>query len=126
MNVQVNPHFYNFLAEGNIISGTKAETAQEAISELARLLARNTAGLNAQEIIEEVMLREKRMPTVIGSGLAVPHARPDLVVLLFYSGFQFLNWISYIHPVYYFQFSLFSFLYHILLYVYISYFISCS
>lgn len=72
MNVQVNPHFYNFLAEGNIISGTKAETAQEAISELARLLARNTAGLNAQEIIEEVMLREKRMPTVIGSGLAVP------------------------------------------------------
>lgn len=79
MNVQVNPHFYNFLAEGNIISGTKAETAQEAISELARLLARNTAGLNAQEIIEEVMLREKRMPTVIGSGLAVPHARSEHV-----------------------------------------------
>ena len=79
MNVQVNPHFYNFLAEGNIISGTKAETAQEAISELARLLARNTAGLNAQEIIEEVMLREKRMPTVIGSGLAVPHARAEHV-----------------------------------------------
>ncbi len=79
MNVQVNPHFYNFLAEGNIISGTRSETAPEVIAELARLLARNTAGLNAQEIIEEVMLREKRMPTVIASGLAVPHARSEHV-----------------------------------------------
>ena len=51
MNVQVNPHFYDFMEEGNIISGAKAETAQVAISERARLLARNTAGLNAQEII---------------------------------------------------------------------------
>ena len=79
MNVQVNPHFYNFLAEGNIISGTKAETARDVIAELARLLARNTAGLNANEIIDEVMLREKRMPTVIASGLAVPHARSEQV-----------------------------------------------
>lgn len=79
MNVQVNPHFYNFLAEGNIISGTKSETARDVIAELARLLARNTAGLNANEIIDEVMLREKRMPTVIASGLAVPHARSEQV-----------------------------------------------
>ena len=38
MNVQVNPHFYNFLAEGNIISGTKAETAYNSLCSQAPII----------------------------------------------------------------------------------------
>ena len=79
MNEKVDPHFCRFLAEGNVITGSKAATAEEVIKELAQLLAKNTAGLDATEITEEVLLREKRMPTIIGSGLAVPHARTESV-----------------------------------------------
>ncbi len=79
MNAQVNPRFYHFLAEGNIICGTKASSSREVIAELSRLLAHNTAGFDAQAIAEDVMLREKLMPTVIASGLAVPHARMTCV-----------------------------------------------
>lgn len=79
MNQQLDTHFYNFLAEGNIIADTKAESASEVIGELVHLLAKNTAGLDAKSITEDVMLREKRMSTVIGSGLAVPHARTEQV-----------------------------------------------
>lgn len=79
MNQQLDTHFYNFLAEGNIIADSKAESASEVISELVNLLAKNTAGLDAKTILEEVMLREKRMPTVISSGLAVPHARTEQI-----------------------------------------------
>ena len=75
----MDTHFYNFLAEGNIIAGSKAESASEVIAELVRLLAKNTAGLDANVITEDVMMREKRMPTVISSGLAVPHARTEQV-----------------------------------------------
>ena len=79
MNQQQDTHFYNFLAEVNIIADSKAENASEVIAELVALLAKNNAGLDAEKITEEVMLREKRMSTAIGSGLAVPHARTDQV-----------------------------------------------
>ena len=79
MNQLSDTHFYNFLAEGNIIADSRAQDARDVISELVRLLAKNTAGLDANTITEEVMLRENRMPTVIGSGLAVPHARSEQI-----------------------------------------------
>ena len=65
MNEKLDTHFYNFLAEGNIICGLKAETSEEAIRELVQRLVRNNAGLNADRILEFVMEREKVMPTVI-------------------------------------------------------------
>lgn len=68
-------HFYSYLAEGNIICRCKARTGAEVISELARLLARNNAGLSAESIVSEVLAREAVFPTVIAPGLAVPHAR---------------------------------------------------
>lgn len=79
MNQQLDTHFYNFLAEGNIIADSNAQCAEEVIAELVRLLAKNTAGLDAKSLLEDVMLREKRMPTVISSGLAVPHARSEQI-----------------------------------------------
>ena len=44
MNQQQDTHFYNFLAEVNIIADSKAENASEVIAELVALLAKNNAG----------------------------------------------------------------------------------
>jgi nitrogen PTS system EIIA component len=75
MNVKANPHFYNFLAEGNILCGLKSKKHSEVIKELINTLAKNSAGLNIDETFNAVMEREKLMPTVVSPGLAVPHAR---------------------------------------------------
>jgi mannitol/fructose-specific phosphotransferase system IIA component (Ntr-type) len=77
MNTKSEPHFYQYLAEGNIICGLHAENGFEAISELTRNLTKNTAGLDFDEIVEAVNAREKIIPTVVAPGLAVPHARMD-------------------------------------------------
>ncbi|MBP5183135.1 MAG: PTS sugar transporter subunit IIA [Lentisphaeria bacterium] len=76
---QQDTHFYNFLAKENIIADSGAGSVREVIAELVALLAKNNAGLDAEKITEEVLLREKRMSTAIGSGLAVPHARTGQV-----------------------------------------------
>ncbi|MDD3119638.1 MAG: PTS sugar transporter subunit IIA [Victivallales bacterium] len=77
MNEKLDTHFYNFLAEGNIICELKADTREEAVRELVRLLVRNNAGLDADAITASVLEREKVVPTVIAPGMAVPHARLD-------------------------------------------------
>jgi PTS system nitrogen regulatory IIA component len=74
---KIDPHFYQFLAEGNIICDLNAESCEEAIAELSARLAKNNAGIDTQEIVEAVIAREKIVPTVIAPGLAVPHARMD-------------------------------------------------
>mgnify|MGYP001780538768 FL=1 len=68
-------HFYSYLATGNIICRSSSQTGSEVIEELAKLLARNNAGLSAANIVNEVLAREAMFPTVIAPGLAVPHAR---------------------------------------------------
>ncbi len=77
MNDKINPHFYNFLAEGNIICGLKGETGADAIEELVKRLAKNSAGIDPNDVINAVVEREKVVPTVVAPGLAVPHARID-------------------------------------------------
>ncbi len=74
-----SPHFYNFLAEGNIICNLEAGNSVDAIEELTRRLVKNTGGLDSGEIIDAVVTREKVVPTVVAPGLAVPHARMDKV-----------------------------------------------
>lgn len=54
----------------------KATSRQEAITELAHALAL-AAGLDPASVTEAVLAREALMPTGIGSGIAVPHARLD-------------------------------------------------
>lgn len=75
MNMKSSPQFYNYLAEGNIKCQSNSKTSREVIQELIELLARNNAGLNPDEILQEVIKREELMPTVAAPGLAVPHAR---------------------------------------------------
>ena len=74
-----DPHFYHFLAEGNIICGLNAETHYEAIRELTQQLTRNTAGIDFEEASKAVIAREDVIPTIVAPGLAVPHARMDNV-----------------------------------------------
>jgi CPA2 family monovalent cation:H+ antiporter-2 len=57
------------------LSGT---TSEEAIAEMVAAIPRGMAP-NAAEITELVVARERELPTVLGYGVAVPHARcPDL------------------------------------------------
>ncbi|MFA6714888.1 MAG: PTS sugar transporter subunit IIA [Victivallaceae bacterium] len=70
-----NPHFYNFLAEGNVVCNIEAENSRELIEKLSERLCKTTPGLNKDEIVEAVTARENVVPTVIAPGLAVPHAR---------------------------------------------------
>lgn len=70
-----NPHFYNFLAEGNIICNIEAENSIELIEQLAERLCKTTPGLKKDKIVKAVVAREDIIPTVIAPGLAVPHAR---------------------------------------------------
>ena len=70
-----NPHFYNFLAEGNIVCNIKAKNSHDLIEELAGRLCKTTVGLNKDSIIKAVIAREDVVSTVIAPGLAVPHAR---------------------------------------------------
>lgn len=74
-NKDEDPHFYDFLAEGNIICNLKSEDRDDAINELTERLIKNTAGLKLEETVEAVIAREKISPTVISPGLAIPHAR---------------------------------------------------
>ena len=79
----MGPHFYNYLAEANVVCGMSAKTVEEAITELAQKLEKSTAGVKSREIVHAVMERERIIPTVISEGLAVPHARiPGLRNLL--------------------------------------------
>ena len=70
-----NPHFYNFLAEGNIICNIEAKNSIELIEKLAERLCKTTPGLKKNSIVKAVVAREDIIPTVIAPGLAVPHAR---------------------------------------------------
>lgn len=55
-----------------------AKSSEEAIAEMVACIPRGMAP-NAAEITELVVARERELPTVLGYGVAVPHARcPDL------------------------------------------------
>ena len=70
-----DPHFYHFLAEGNIVCNLKSEKRDDAIRELTEQLIKNTAGLKLEETLDAVITRETIAPTVVSPGLAIPHAR---------------------------------------------------
>ncbi|NOY74908.1 MAG: PTS transporter subunit EIIA [Kiritimatiellaeota bacterium] len=72
-------NFIDFLAKGNIICNSTDPDCASVIASLAERLCDNTAGLDKQEVVEAVMAREKLFPTVMASGLAIPHARMENV-----------------------------------------------
>ncbi len=66
--------FIDYLTAKTFVRGLVSRTRMEVVAELSRA-AQKTSGLDAAEIIDAVTLREQLMPTGIGNGLAVPHAR---------------------------------------------------
>ncbi|BCA81155.1 cation:proton antiporter [Desulfuromonas sp. AOP6] len=71
-------HFTDFLISRTFLCPLSCHTRTEAIQSLAKVVA-EAYDLDSEAICEAVMAREQLMPTGIGNGLAVPHARlPDL------------------------------------------------
>jgi mannitol/fructose-specific phosphotransferase system IIA component (Ntr-type) len=71
--------FTDFLSSKSFVQNLSASSRTEAIEELARAVAEDGL-LDAATIAWSVLAREALMPTGIGKGLAVPHARlPGLV-----------------------------------------------
>ena len=64
----------DYLSGRNFVSPLLAATSGEAIAHLSQT-ACATAGLEPMPIVEAVRARERLMPTGIGNGVAVPHAR---------------------------------------------------
>lgn len=74
----------NILREENVICQLDAQTGEQAIEALARLLHRNENGFDWQAVVTTCNERERAYSTVIAPGLALPHARvaglPKLMV----------------------------------------------
>lgn len=66
--------FTKFSSGRTFINRLKARSRVEAVAELAAVAAA-VCGVEASEISDGAMLREQLMPTGIGNGIAVPHAR---------------------------------------------------
>lgn len=64
----------DFLHEENIVVGLTAETKEDAIAQLTRVLVRsNHLSADADALLESILERERQVSTCIGGGLAVPH-----------------------------------------------------
>ena len=66
--------FTKFTNGRTFINRLKARSRAEAVAELAAVAA-TLCNIEASEISDGAMLREQLMPTGIGNGIAVPHAR---------------------------------------------------
>lgn len=66
-----------FFARERMACELEAENRNEAIAELARLVADVHGAPGAAAVAEQVLAREETMGTGLGDGIAVPHARLD-------------------------------------------------
>lgn len=67
------------LHDGLIVFNMKSTTKEEAIRELAQLLAEKGYVTGLDNYIEAVMEREKLATTGLGMGIAIPHGKCDAV-----------------------------------------------
>ena len=74
LNLKKPRRFTDFLTSRTFLNHLSAQSRTEAIIELAEIAA-GVTGLDTEAITDGVLAREKRMPTGIGNGLAIPHAR---------------------------------------------------
>ena len=74
----------DLLSPDLMIMDLKATTQEEAIKEMADLEVKQDVVNNEDEFIKSIWAREKESTTGIGDGIAMPHARNILTVLLFY------------------------------------------
>jgi mannitol/fructose-specific phosphotransferase system IIA component (Ntr-type) len=66
------------LSEDTIAANMKAKTKKEAIDELLSLLHKRKLIKDKDEAARRVLEREDLAPTVLGDGIAMPHARIDV------------------------------------------------
>ncbi len=72
------PHPLDFLREECITTDLSGPTMDDAMGQLVDLLVQNCRmGRSREEILAQVMAREKEMSTRVGSGLAIPHVIDD-------------------------------------------------
>ncbi len=75
----------DLLSPDLMIMDLKATTQEEAIKEMADLEVKQDVVNNEDEFIKSIWAREKESTTGIGDGIAMPHAKTNiLTVLLFY------------------------------------------
>jgi nitrogen PTS system EIIA component len=67
------------LKESRILLDLKATTALDAIAEIINRGGTEDLPLGAQAVIDAVSARERSLPTYLGEGLGVPHARLDQI-----------------------------------------------
>lgn len=66
----------SLLAEGVILEPSSADSRKQALTLLSQALAAKTK-LDARDIFDAVMERERLGSTGVGEGVAIPHARID-------------------------------------------------
>jgi mannitol/fructose-specific phosphotransferase system IIA component (Ntr-type) len=66
--------FFDFISPSTFIAKLKAHDHREAIEELSHAAAK-AAGLEQYDVFAAVWEREQLIPTGIGRGVAIPHAR---------------------------------------------------
>jgi PTS system nitrogen regulatory IIA component len=64
----------DILAADGVISSLKASTKKQALQEFAAVAAERT-GLNARELFETLLQRERLGSTGLGRGVAIPHVK---------------------------------------------------
>jgi Kef-type K+ transport system membrane component KefB/mannitol/fructose-specific phosphotransferase system IIA component (Ntr-type) len=74
LRLKKSNRFTKFTSSRTFVNRLKARSRVEAVAELASVAA-GACGMEASEISDGAMLREQLMPTGIGNGIAVPHAR---------------------------------------------------
>lgn len=71
--------FSSLFTPGHVLCGIESDTRDLAIMEVLRKLAYEHGVGNVGHVFESVLAREEQMTTVIGEGIAIPHARVDSV-----------------------------------------------
>lgn len=59
----------------NIVGSNPAETLADAVRTV-----QVDEGINKDELLKAILMREELMPTAVGSGIAIPHPRNPLVM----------------------------------------------
>ena len=68
----------DLIARDAILPAVKAGSKKQILQEVA-LRARDAYGMDARQVVEGLLAREKLGSTAMGGGVAIPHARlPDL------------------------------------------------
>lgn len=76
-NKKQNIVFSSFFSPADILCKVDEEDRNEVIKQILKTLAYNRGIGNVDEVFNEVLKREEAFSTVIGKGIAMPHARLD-------------------------------------------------